>query len=140
MSKMFLPHSLTSSSTLNDKAAIVASTKVNRAVQLIARGRDNLRSSMRKVMGISLNEMVEVNEAKNTSRKNSNAHTYPPVICWKIPGKTSKINLGPAVGSKPKENTAGKIITPDRIATSVSITATVVASLASDVSSLKYEL
>ena len=126
-----------SSSTLNDKAATVARATVNNAVQAMARGRDRLCSSMRKVMGISLNEIVEVNEAKNTNTKNSSAHRYPPVICWKMPGSTSKIRRGPAVGSTPNENTAGKIITPERIATVVSSTATVTASLESEVSSLK---
>ena len=72
---MFLPNNLTSSSTLNDNAANVAKMNVNRAAQLIAIGRDSLCSSMRKVMGISLNEMVDVNEAKNTNRKKSSAHT-----------------------------------------------------------------
>ena len=73
MSKMFLPHNLMSSSTLNDRAARTARANVNSAVHAMARGRDILCSSIMKVMGISLNEMVEVNEAKNTSRKNSSA-------------------------------------------------------------------
>ena len=54
-------------------------------------------------------------------------------------GKISNTNLGPASGSMPKENTTGNIIMPERMATRVSNTATMVAFFASESLSLKYD-
>ena len=48
----------------------------------------------------------------------------PPGKLLKVAGRTLKIRLGPAAGSNPMANTAGKIASPARIATPVSSTIT----------------
>ena len=131
------PSSFTSLNVLNDKALRTAMIVIKTAVMAIAFPREILYSSIMKVMGISLNEIVEVIEAKNSRRKNNVAQIEPPGICWKMVGNISKISLGPALGSRPNEKTAGKITIPARIATSVSSPEIVTASFMRLLSSLK---
>ena len=86
---MFLPKMVILLKVLNDRALNTATMVMRVAVIKMALPRDILYSSIMKVMGISLNEMVEVSEAKNTSRKNSKAQTYPPdteALYLKLPG------------------------------------------------------
>ena len=68
-------------------------------------------------MEISLIETVDVREAKKSKRKKSVDHNIPAGSWLKILGNTSKTNVGPADGCKPKVKTAGKITTPASIAT-----------------------
>ena len=134
---MFKPNTVTDFSTLNDRAHSTASDPTTAAVTQIAFRREKLRSSMRNVIKISLSEMVDVSDAKNSSTKNRMAQTYPPAICWNTAGSTSNTSLGPASGCMPNENTAGKMTMPAKMATSVSSEAMTTASRVSDVSSLK---
>ena len=85
----------------------------------------------------SVVDTVEVSEARNSSTKNSTAHTCPRGRCVKMDGNTSNTSLGPATGSMPNENTAGKMMTPASTATSVSDSAVTDATRASGVRSLK---
>ena len=62
-----------------------------------------------------------------------------PNACWKTLGKVMKSKLGPASGLIPTEKAAGKMIIPAKIATNVSIVATLRATLGSGVSFLNYE-
>lgn len=84
-------------------------------------------SSVKNAIDTSLIEIVEVRDAKNRRKKKRIDHNCPPGICVKIEGKTSNTSAGPCTGDMPKENTAGKIIKPARIATSVSSEAVIVA-------------
>ena len=130
---MCLSNNLIAPSTLNDSAHNEPNTMAMIVLSHVAFLRDMLCSSVKNVMKISLIEMVDVIEAKNSSTKNANDQKYPPGICWKMLGKTSKTSFGPAVGSAPKENTAGNMITPASTATHVSSKAIIVALLTSGV-------
>lgn len=82
--------------------------------------RENPCSSQKYEMDISLMDTVEVREARN-SRIKKRVDQINPAGSWlKIYGSTSKTSVGPASGDKPKENTAGKIIIPARVATAES--------------------
>lgn len=54
-------------------------------------------------------------------------------------GKISNTNAGPCAGDMPNENTAGKMMTPAKIATEVSSNAVVVALRTMCVRLLKYD-
>ena len=70
----------------------------------------------------SSSEIDEVSAAKSTSIKNTDETTLPPFICEKIAGRVLKINPKPSVGAKPKEKTAGRIVSPEIMAIAVSRT------------------
>ena len=136
---MVLSKSFTSLNTLNDKAHSALRIRAKIVLSEVAFFRLILCSSVKNVMKISLIEIVDVIDAKNSNTKNASDQKYPPGICWKMFGKTSNTSFGPAAGSAPNENTAGKIITPARIATQVSRIAIMLALFTSGVLSLKYD-
>lgn len=76
--------------------------------------------SVRKVIEISLIDIVDDNDARKSIKKNNVAQIAPAGIIENIRGSTSNIRVGPSAGDIPKVNTAGKIIIPARIATRVS--------------------
>lgn len=88
-------------------------------------------------MPISLIDIVEVNEARNSRKKNNDDHNAPHGNRWKMSGSISKTSLGPAEGSAPNVNTAGNIMTPARTATHVSRAEVTTALLTSGVRSEK---
>ncbi len=106
---------------------------------IVAVLRLSFHSSTMKAIEISLIDIVEVSDARVSSKKKSADHTTPPGRLWNIAGRTSNTSVGPAWGEKPKEKTAGKIITPARSATKVSSTAVVIAVFPSLVLSPKYD-
>ena len=81
--------------------------------------------------------MVDVIDAKNSNKKNATDHRYPPGNCWNISGSIWNTSFGPAAGSISNENTAGNMMMPESIATSVSSNATTVALRTSGVLSEK---
>ena len=68
--------------------------------------------------------MVDVSAAKASRTKKTKLQNQPAGSCAKTFGKVMNTSSGPAVGAIPKLNTAGKIITPARMATTVSNVAT----------------
>lgn len=111
----------------NDRAHRVPSDIAINVRSTVAVRRDILNSSQANEMNISLIEIVDVSEASASRKKNNALHTSLPESRPNTDGSTSKTSLGPASASMPNENTAGKIITPDSTATSVSSKAVVVA-------------
>ena len=81
-------------------------------------------SSEKKATTTSSNEMVEVSAATASKIKKIEPKNPPPNIFWKMPGRVMNTKLGPLLGSIPKANTAGNIITPARMAIRVSERAT----------------
>ena len=69
----------------------------------------------------SSSDIEEVSAATKKSRKKITAKTTPPLIFAKRVGTVMKVSPGPAAGSAPKAKTAGKIISPARKATAVSM-------------------
>ena len=60
--------------------------------------------------------MAEVAAAIKTRMKNKNPKNAPKGMSAKTAGKMEKIKPGPAVGSKPRAKTAGRMAQPDKIA------------------------
>ena len=81
--------------------------------------------------------MVDDSDAMKRRKKKRIDHIVLPGNWLKMFGNTSKTNAGPCVGDTPNVNTAGKIITPDKIATVVSRHAVIVALFTMWVSLLK---
>ncbi len=65
-------------------------------------------------------DMDDVNAATASNKKNRIQKKYPPGICWNTLGKVMKTNPGPAPGSMPNANTAGKMAMPANSAIPVS--------------------
>ena len=61
-----------------------------------------------------------VTAAKNTSKKNKAAKIEPPAMASNTFGRVTKISPGPEAGSRPQENTAGKMAMPASTAIQVS--------------------
>src|SRR4051794_19869777 len=61
---------------------------------------------------ISSNEKADVRVANRNRTRKISKKMLPNAICSNTEGKTINSNPGPAVGSKPNENTAGKIAKP----------------------------
>ena len=81
---------------------------------------DILNLSIRVAQGPSRILIPEVTAAQNNKIKNAQETTLPYGICENILGKVTKTKPAPEFGVIPKENTAGKIIIPARIAKIVS--------------------
>lgn len=139
ISNIVKSRNFTSLRTLNDRAHSEPKTIAIIVFIAVALFLVILYSSVKKVIEISLMEIVDVMDAKKSSIKNAADQKYPPGICWKMLGRISKTSFGPAAGSNPKENTAGNIIIPAIIATKVSKMAIIVALLTSGVLSEKYD-
>ena len=82
--------------------------------------RSTPKLSIRYAAGLSNKEIEEVIAANSTSKKNNAPKTNPTGIESNTAGNVMKINPGPAVGSNPNANTAGKIANPANKAASVS--------------------
>lgn len=81
-------------------------------------------ASVTKATATSIKEIVEVTAAMHRSEKNRMLLSHEKDIFSKIAGKTMNTNSGPSAGSTPKAKTAGKIITPAKMATAVSSSTT----------------
>ena len=80
-------------------------------------------------METSKSDTVEVSAATVSNRKKSVDHRADTGIWLKTLGSVTNTRSGPATGSSPQENTAGKMMMPESMATEVSSMATVVAVL-----------
>ena len=78
------------------------------------------KSSIPKATIFSKTATIVVRAAKLINIKKRVPQILPPAMELKIFGKVIKINPGPAPASTLKEAAAGKIISPDMIATAVS--------------------
>lgn len=133
------PKKLKSLKYPNDKALNTPPQSAMMRLIEEALARDIFFSSVKNAIDTSLMEIVEVSEAKKSRTKNNIDHICAPGICAKIEGNTSNTSAGPCTGDMPNENTAGKIITPARMATRVSSDAVIVALRTMRVSFEKYE-
>ena len=97
------------------------------------------RSSIKKAIAVSDMDIVEVSEASIRRKKNSADHSGPSGSEWNIDGSTSNIRVGPAAGDTENVNTAGKMMMPERMATTVSGEAVVAALRSSGVLCEKYD-
>ena len=68
----------------------------------------------------SIMQMVEVRQAKKSSRKKTVEKSIPNFICAKMVGSVINTSGGPIPASILKEAQAGKMIKPKRIAARVS--------------------
>ena len=84
----------------------------------------HLRLSTAKDTTTSNRAMALVTAANSTSAKNRIAKTDPPLIEANTFGRVPNISPGPCPGSRPKENTAGKMAIPAITAMMVSSPAT----------------
>ena len=82
---------------------------------------------------------MEVRAAMTSSRKKIDDHTMLSGMSRKMLGRVMKTSDGPEAGSMPALKTAGKITTPERMATSVSISVTLSAVWRRFVSRPKYD-
>lgn len=114
------PKSVKSLRQPNERAHRVPNRAAIPVLSTTALRRFIFSSSMKKVIAISLMEMVEVSDARKRRKKKSVDHTVPPASEWNIDGSTSNTSVGPADGDMPKVKTAGNMITPAKIATTVS--------------------
>ena len=73
---------------------------------------DNFNFSTRVAQGASNILIPDVTAAQSSNIKNDKAIKHPNCIWENIFGRVIKTNPAPALGSKLKENTAGKIIIP----------------------------
>lgn len=136
---MVFPKIVKSERGPNDKAHNTPKKPQISVFSNVAFWRFNPCSSIKNEMEISLMDIVDVREAKNNNKKNATDQKCPPSIWEKIVGSTSNTKVGPAVGSAPKEKTAGKIIMPERTATNVSRMAVITELRTRRVESEKYD-
>lgn len=81
---------------------------------------DILQFSINAAIGVSIMLIPDVMAANSKSTKNKTPNNAPNGNLTNISGSEININVAPAVGSTPKENTIGKIIIPAKSAINVS--------------------
>jgi hypothetical protein len=70
-------------------------------------------------------DTAEVSAAMASSTKNSTPNRSPKGMAENTAGRVMKVSPGPALGAKPKANTAGSTIRPERKAAVLSTRPTV---------------
>ena len=126
-----MPKSLRSAATLFERAAGTPNKPTMAMVHSAAVLRCRPKRSVRMAAGTSRIESMAPTLAMAVRMKKSVMKIAPPGIEVNTAGMVMKTNEGPAEGSKPKENTAGKMAMPASSETvrSASMTRVVVAGM-----------
>ncbi len=114
LSKILFPKNVISDNTLKERADGMPTKKINSPVSqaiFVLLFPFLLVSAATTISSI---ENADVNVANRNKAKKNSKNNLPKMIWSKTDGKTIKSSPGPAVGSNPKENTAGKIASPAR--------------------------
>ena len=131
------PNTVTSDSTLVDKVAGAPSRISARVMSTVARGREMRKVSESHATGTSSRDSIAPIEATADRTKNNVVKSCPPGMDANTAGMVRNSRLVPAVGSKPKLNTAGNTAMPAKMDTSRSQTITRTARNGTCVSDLK---
>ena len=122
-----------SDQTLKDSKAAIPSTHPQLPARIAIFGRENaLCSSSQDTTGSNIPITLE-NAAKNNKIKNKRPTICPPGMLPNATGSVTNIKPGPPAGSRPCENTSGKMTMPANSATAVSASAIVSAAFGRDI-------
>ena len=110
---------------LNPKIFGTHREKVNKTQRMTDFVRDILNESIAVDITASKRPIIDVNAAINTKKKNNPPKNIPNGISLNKDAIVTNNNPGPAFGSIPNANNAGKITNPAKIAIAVSKNTTI---------------
>ena len=113
-----IPNTVKPDSTLVDRVAGAPSRISARVMSTVARGREMRNVSESHATDTSSRDSIAPIEATAERIKNSAVKSCPPGMDANTAGMVRNSRLVPAVGSKPKLNTAGNTAMPARMDTS----------------------